>query len=462
MDNTAEPVTERSGRRHRDLTEGSIVRNLIRLSWPLIISSSLNFIGPTIDMIWVGKLGPTAIAAVGASGMIIMFITFSMQGLNIGLRALVARCIGAGDTGGAIHAVNQAFFIAGAVAVTIMALGSALMHSILTVMGISPEVIITSLPYLRIMFPVMAILLFRLVLETTMQASGDSINPMRIALFIRSFHVIICPFLVLGLWIFPKFGVKGAAMASGITESLGLAISLWVLFTGKTRIKLTLERFNPDLNTIWRIIKVGIPASVISSQRIFGQIVLLILIAPFGTLAVAAHTIWQRVESAMIPLVLGWGSASGIIAGQNLGAGKQENAARVGWTALGFGQFIIFTAGVVLLITPETVVRIFNTDPELVELTNSFLRIAAVSYLIGLSMVCVIREFLAGIGDTIPAMLFEVMNMWVVTLPLALILLRYTGLDIYGIRWAISIGTMVNGYAILAYFWMGRWKLKKL
>ena len=93
------PADERPGTYGRDWTKGSISKNLLHLSWPLVISQMLNISGPTIDMIWVGRLGTTSIAAVGAGGMIVMLTMSALMGLALGTRALIARYMGARDLG---------------------------------------------------------------------------------------------------------------------------------------------------------------------------------------------------------------------------------------------------------------------------------------------------------------------------------------------------------------------------
>lgn len=102
----------------RDWTKGSIIGNLLSLGWPMMIGGSLNMLGPTIDMIWVGKLGTAAIAGVGVSGMVVMLVNSMMMGLYQGLRAMVARFIGAGDAQGANHVTQQALVIDATYAVT--------------------------------------------------------------------------------------------------------------------------------------------------------------------------------------------------------------------------------------------------------------------------------------------------------------------------------------------------------
>jgi Na+-driven multidrug efflux pump len=96
----------------RDWTQGSIIHNLWSLSWPMIITTSLMMIGPTIDMIWVGKLGSSYIAGVGVAGMVVQMVNAMLMGLFTSLRAMISRSIGAGDEQSAINAIRQAFVIA--------------------------------------------------------------------------------------------------------------------------------------------------------------------------------------------------------------------------------------------------------------------------------------------------------------------------------------------------------------
>src|SRR3990172_10362067 len=95
----------------RDWTKGSIIGNLLSLSWPMMAGMSFEMLGPTIDMIWVGTLGGAAIAGVGVSGSIVMLVNSMMMGLYMGLRAMVARFIGAGDPGQANHVAQQAVVV---------------------------------------------------------------------------------------------------------------------------------------------------------------------------------------------------------------------------------------------------------------------------------------------------------------------------------------------------------------
>ena len=454
-------VSERPPVFERDWTQGSIIRNLLSLAWPMIISQSLNMLGPTIDMIWVGKLGSASIAGVGVAGIAVGLVMSAMTGLMMGMRAMIARFIGANDVRGANNVAMQAFAVSAAFAILLAIIGIFLAESILGLFGLEVDVIAEGAAYLRILFVCSVAMCLRIMAEGAMQASGDTQTPMRIAVLFRLFHVALCPFVIFGWWIFPRLGVSGAALTNVISQSLGLFISMWVLFTGRSRLRLTLRNFRLDPNIIWRIVKIGVPACIMGLQMSLGQFVLVGLMSPFGTDPVAAHTVCQRVELVLFMPILGMGMAAGVLAGQNLGAGRPERAERSGWLAAGLAQAFMVICCLVLLIAAERIMGIFSTEPGLVATGSTFLRIAAAGYLM-IASIIVFQYCISGAGDTLPAMLFSIMIVWGVQMPLAFFLPRITDLGVLGVRWAMVAAIFVGMIVFLAYFRTGRWKRRKV
>jgi len=433
----------------RDWTKGSIIRNLLSISWPIIISDGLNMMGPTIDMIWVGKLGAASIAGVGVGGMVVMLVMTGRMGLNMGMRAMVARFVGAGDFEGANHVAQQAFVISGAYAIVMATIGFFFAEPILSLLGLETDVVAEGAAYMRIMLVGSAAMSFRVVTQGGMQASGDVITPMKIVVLFRLFHIALCPFLVFGWWIFPPLGVSGAAVTNIFSQSLGTALGLWFLFSGRTRLRLTFKGFRLDPNIIWRIVKIGIPASIMGMERSIGRLVLMWFIVPFGTLAVAAHSLLERIDRVLFLPGMGLGLGAGVLVGQNLGADRPERAERAGWLALGLAESVMVICSVALLLWPESVIRIFNTEPGVVEIGSAFIRIEVGSFLV-MSFTAVFRHSLSGAGDTLSPMLITLLMLWVVQMPLAFFLPRVTDLGVYGVRWAIVAGNVAGAAAYAA------------
>ncbi|MFC2039128.1 MATE family efflux transporter, partial [Chloroflexota bacterium] len=384
----------------RDWTSGSVFRNLLVLSWPVMVGQSLNMLGPTVDMIWVGKLGAVAVASVGISGMVMMVVNSLVMGLFTGVRAMVSRFFGAGDTDQANHIAQQALVMGLIFSAFTALIGIFFADQILEIFGVEPDVVARGGSYLRIQLAGMITMSLTIMAQTIMQASGDTVTPMKIAVIFRVFHIVLCPFLIFGWWIFPRMEVDGAAVTSVISQGLGGAIGLWVLFYGRTRIRLTMKKFSLDWNIIWRLVKIGIPSSISSAHRMFINLMLVWFISPFGTVAVAAHSLVQRVDTFVQTPCGALGQSAGVLAGQNLGAGQPDRAARTGWMAVGlFTGFMAFLA-VGMWFWAENIVYIFSTDPALVDMTASFLRIQIAGYMM-FGVAIILSLCVEGVGDTL-------------------------------------------------------------
>ncbi|MFC1953823.1 MATE family efflux transporter, partial [Chloroflexota bacterium] len=366
---------------NRDWTQGSIVHNLWSLAWPMMLSNSFNMLGPTIDMIWVGKLGAASIAGVGISGMVVMLMNSARMGLDMGMRAMIARAIGADNEIEANHILQQTVFISGSFSTLMAAIGIFLAEPILIMTGVDPRVVSEGADYMQIMFIGSIFMSFRMMTEGAMQASGDTMTPMKIIGISRLFHIVLCPFLVFGLWIFPRMGVSGAAMTNVISQSLGMTLGMWVLFMGKSRLRPTLRNFHLDRQTIWRIVKIAIPASISGMQRTLANLVVMGFVVPFGTFALAAHTLCQRIEMLVFMPLMAMGMSAGVLAGQNLGADKPKRAEKSGWGALGLVESFLLIVALVIWLWAENIVSLFTTVPGVVEVTRAFLMIAIVGYL---------------------------------------------------------------------------------
>jgi putative MATE family efflux protein len=432
----------------RDWTKGSITGNLASLAWPVIVSSTVMTMGPIVDTIWIGKLGSAAVAGVGVATIVVMLVNSLIMGLFTGLRALVARFVGAGETARANHVAQQGLVIGMAFSLTVAAIGNFLAETILKLWNLQPDVVAIGGAYMRIALVGIFTMSFGMMAQNTMQASGDTRTPMIISISTRLFHIAFCPFLVFGWWVFPELGVRGL-------------IGLWVLFNGQTRLRLTLKNFGLDWDIIWRMVKIGIPASINGLHTNLGNVVYMWFISPFGTLAVAGHHIVARLDMFVVMPGMGLGMAAGILAAQNLGAGQLQRSEKTVWTAVSWlaGFMVILT--VVVYVWAENIVRIFNNEPEMVDIAMKFLRIQAASYLCnGLAMI--IMNVLNNVGDTLRAMIIDMTNLWIVRILLAFLLPRITTLGVYGVRWAIVADALSSAIMFIIYLRIGNWKRKKV
>jgi putative MATE family efflux protein len=454
-------LSVRGGAAKRDWTKGSILGNLWSLSWPMLISNTINTLGPTVDMIWVGKLGSNDIAAVGVSGLTVQVANSLIFGLFTGTTAMIARFIGAKDEEQANKVAQQAFVIAAAFSILMAVIGGFLAEPILRLLGVADNVIAEGAAYMRIQFVGMVTMSALQVAQNIMQASGDTRTPLKISIGFRAFHLLLCPSLIFGWWLFPELGVRGAALSNVIAQGIGASIAIWLLFNGHTRLALTFKNFSFNRNLIWRTVKIGIPASITSTERNFAGLVLVSFITPFGTLAVAAHALSQRVDQIVQVMANGLGTPAGILAGQNMGAGQPERAEKTGWTAVVLSTCVAAVVCIFIWFFSEPILRIFTQDPELLAIGTSFLKIQIVTYMVWGSVIAM-TQVLNGVGDTLIPMITNFITGWGIQMTLAYFLPGMAGLGIYGVRWAIVSGIAGRALIFPIYFKFGRWKHKKI
>ena len=202
--------------------------------------------------------------------------------------------------------------------------------------GVDAGVVAEGAAYMRIQLIGMISMSLQMMSQSIMQASGDAVTPMKIGVGGRLLHIVLCPFLVFGWWIFPDMGVSGAAMTGVISQGLAGLLGLWFLYTGRTRLTLTFKNFRFDGSMIWRIVKIGLPGSINGMGRTASTLLLTVFIVPFGTYAIAAQSLMERLDRFIQMPAMAMGQTAGVLAGQNLGAGHPNAQRRPHGSRYGF------------------------------------------------------------------------------------------------------------------------------
>ena len=165
----------------RDLTAGSVPRNLVFLAWPMIGSSSFRVVEMLADLFWAGLgFGTAAIAGVGTAQMWVQIIMGSRRGLDIAVRAMVSRAVGATNLPLANHVALQGLTFSAAVSWAIALIGILLTPQLMGLVGVGDDVVAEATMYMRIQFVALAIAAMTQICLAIFQASGDSLTPFRI------------------------------------------------------------------------------------------------------------------------------------------------------------------------------------------------------------------------------------------------------------------------------------------
>jgi putative MATE family efflux protein len=450
------------------LTSGSIGWSIWRLAAPMVIGQILAVALNLVDLFWVGCIEAeedTAVAAVGVAGQAMFVVLTAVSGAATGAGAIVARHVGRGERARAGHAAAQSMILALVGSAVLAALGLLFSDAVFVLLKTPPAVVPQAAVYFRVMMLGAVMMFFLLLTSSILQAAGDAKTPLLAACVAMGVNAALDPFLIFGIWVFPRLGVAGAAWATIASRAVGLAMLAYVMAKRKHG-PFTIRRsdFVPHGGEMWRVIKVGFPSSVEMGLRTWGGIILYRIVNPFGGDVMAAYTVGRRLTTMALIPGFGLGRASGALVGQNLGAGKPARSERSAWTVVAVYVAFMAVLGAVYFVFAPALVGVFVRSTTAAREGTRLLRIVSCGYIfqaVGL----ILARSLHGAGDTVGPMAITGMALFGVQLPLAWLLSRGLGprsLGPTGI-WIGIVGVAVVGAALTTLrFKLGRWKTKKV
>lgn len=446
------------GRAESRRAKAEFTRQVLRLAWPVVAEQLMQTLTQMIDMIMVGRLGASAVAAVGLANQPLNIAQGVFMGLGVGATALVARFMGAGDRKSAEDVAAQSITIAAILSTIVAIVAFWLADGIVVFMGAEPDVVGLGTSYLRYVIPGLAVLMVNVAMGAAVRGAGDTRTPMVANMIINVVNTFGNWLLIYGNMGFPAMGVDGAALATTLSRIAGTAFLFVAMLTGKTPIRLVpskLLRFHTGLIT--RIVNIGLPAAgervLLSSALTF----YVKIVATLGTVAYAAHSISINVESLSYMPGFGFAVAATTMVGQNLGAKRPDLAEKYGWEALRIGVWTAAIGGVVLFLFPAALMRLYVDDPQIIHYGTITLRIMAfgqVPMIAGWVMAGALR----GAGDTKAMLYLTGFCVWGIRLVSAYVFVNYLDLGLFGAWLAMLFDQTVRGVVATLRFKSGRWK----
>ena len=443
-----------------DLTQGSLLRPLLKLAVPITCGYILQDAFNIVDMIFVGRLGPAAIAAVGYSGNLLRLVGIFSLGISTGAGIMVAQYLGARNHAQASYVSMQAILLAFFFSVGISIVGYPLAEFGLRVIRTTEQdVLQLGTTYMHIILVGISTMFLSMTLGSIFRAGGDAVTPMIVLIFSTLINIGLDPLLIFGLWHFPKLGVAGSAYATLIGRGVGVVILLVLCFSGRAPISLRNVQFRTDLVEMLDILRLGIYSSMQGFWRHFTRLGFLWVINPYGKFAGAAYIICMRLRILVMNPGFGIANAVAPVVGQNVGAdqiGRAEETARMGNI---IGTSLMAGIGALFLIFPSIFLRIFTDDLGVIEIGSDFLQWLSPTFgFIAFSLV--LGKALNGAGDTFSPMMITLAAQLGVGLVLVILLSHYIGLK--GVWIGIALSNVVQGGAMWLWYRTGRWKTKKV
>ncbi|MDQ1589466.1 MAG: hypothetical protein QOG71_93 [Pyrinomonadaceae bacterium] len=445
----------------QDFTEGGIGRAIVLLSVPMILEMMMESLFGIVNVFYVARLGAESIATVGLTESMLTIVFGIAIGLSMATTATVARRTGERDPEGAAVAAVQSIIIGVLTSLPLAVAGLMFAPTLLRLMGAEAGVIHTGSNYAAIILGGNVCILLLFLINAIFRGAGDAATAMRSLWIANLVNIALDPCFIFGLGPFPELGVTGSAIATTIGRGTGVAFQLWVLLSGRSRIKVRRTHLRLDVPVMSKLLRISVGGMFQFLVATASWLGLTRIIAIFGSSALAGYTLSLRILIfAMLP---SWGmsNAAATLVGQNLGAGKPERAERsVMIAGLSNVVFLAIVASVFVIFT-ERIIGIFTTDASVIAYGVSSLRIISYGFIFyGFGMVMV--QAFNGAGDTFTPTVINLFCYWLFQIPLAYSLAIHLGFGARGVFMAIPIAETLLTVLAIIYFRRGRWKVMKV
>ena len=430
---------------------------------PLMASNILQSLSGTINNIFLGQMiGVKALAAASAFFPVLFLLMSFVIGLASGSTVLIGQAWGARNTekvkAVAGTTLTSTFFLGFVVAI----IGLLFTQQIMSVLGAPPDIIEQSTAYGRIILVGMPGFFVYLIATSILRGVGDTVTPLVCLVLSTIVGVIVTPALIQGWWGLPQLGLMSAAVAFIAGFLIVLVFLMIYLRVRKHPLApdaALLRHLNIDFGLLGTILRLGVPAGVQMIVASVAAVVIVGIVNRFGSNATAAYGAVNQVLSYVQFPAMSIAIAGSIFGAQAIGAGQADQLRRITRTALVMNLIITGALILVAYIFSESIVRLFITEEDVVELTERLLHIVLWSVLL-FGFGSVLSGIMRSSGDVLIPMLLSLGAIILVETPLALYL-SSTPLGLPGIwmAYATSFTTVLVLQA--AYYWFF-WKNKPI
>ncbi|MFB6196341.1 MAG: MATE family efflux transporter [Haloplanus sp.] len=452
--------------RRAAIVEGSIPRTLVGLALPLVAQNVVRVAQQVIDTFWLGRLGETAVAAVGLTIPVLGVLFALLVTPFVGTQILVSQRVGADDGAGARRMVVHGVVVAAAVGAVLgggVYLGAG---PIVTLVGAGPDVAPPAALYLGTVALGLPLAGVSDAFEAGFVGRGDSRASLWINVATVAVNVVLDPIFIFGVGPIPAMAVRGAALATVAGYAAGLLLAV-ALAVGP---RMDLSRRHVTLSTadFRDLFAVGAP---ITGRQVVSQSVRVLLVGIVavagGAAGLAAYTVGARVASVAVLPSRGLGQAAQSMVGQNVGASHPERAARTTRVGVGIAVGALALLGAVQWIVPGPLARAFvpGLSGDGFALTVDYLRILAYGYP-AIGAVDLLLSGFNGTGRTRTSFVADLLKYWGVRLPVAALALPATAsvsvlgvavapglaLGMPAVFWAVTGSNVVAAVAVGAYY----------
>lgn len=434
------------------------LRTMGKLAIPLVLAALLQNTYQLVDALWLGRLGTQAMAAVAVSMPVSAVLIAFGGGLAVAGSTLVAQFVGQGRPDLIRSAAVQGLLLSFGLSVAIGLAGMAAAPFAIRLLGADAAIAPDATRFLQVTMAGVVFTFNVAVAQAVLRGRSLVRDALTIVAATVALNAVLAPVMIFGLLGAPALGVMGAAWSTLVAQGAAAAASTALLFHDRHGVGLRLADFRLDHALARRFLRIGGPASVEQSVSQLNFVLMTVLVAHFGEMALATYGIGIRILIFAAVPSMGISLSTAVLVGSAIGAGRGEQAsasallgARVGFVAGALEGLLIFLAAAPIAQT------FAPGQPALQAEVATYLHIAAFTYA-AMAYNGGMAGAYRGAGSTRTAMLLIMTQSWLVQLPTAYLLSRHTALAAHGIWFSTPIANNMTLAITTIIFLRGAWK----
>ena len=403
----------------QDLTTGSITRHLLKTMSFMLLMMVFQTLYVLIDLYWVGRLGTSAVAAVGIAGNLMFMVLALTQMLAVGTTTVIAHAMGRRDAAATRLGFNQSLSLSFVCGALFLGVALALRTRYASGQSADAETATQAAQYLLWFIPAMALQFPLVAMSAALRGTGNFKLGVAVGIVTIVINMLAAPVLIFGWLGAPAMGISGAAVASLIALIVGNA---WIAlhFRGDAVLAFDRTQWHPRVAEWKRMLAIGLPAGFDFAMMAVYLFIVYAITKPFGAVAQAGFGIGMRIMQAGFMPVVALGMAVAPIAGQNYGArlaDRVRHTFRDG-AMLAMAMMLLFL--VLCQVAPAGLIRIFTADREAIAIGAEYLRIVSWSFLAA-GVVFVTGSMFQAMGNTLPSIATSLVRIVVVAIPVMML-----------------------------------------
>ena len=421
----------------------NVLKLLITMALPMVISMLVNSLYNIVDSFFVAQISEDAMTAISLVFPMQNFINSVMIGFGIGINSVISFYMGAQDKAQADKAASQGILLATIHGIVMTAGCIMLIKPFLCMFTNDSSIVELGLQNSYIAFAFSTILAWQLVFEKTFQAVGRMTASMTAMLGGCITNIVLDPMLIFGIGIFPALGIRGAAIATGIGQTVSLLVYVIIYILRPMPVRFTRKCMKPEKTLCLKMYSVGIPASLNMALPSLLISALNVILAAFSQTYVFVLGVYYKLQTFLYLPANGVVQGMRPLIGYNYGAGEHKRVKKI-YSAATIIVLIIMCAGTAICLgIPDKLIGLFTTNANTISAGAKALRIISAGFIVS-SVSVTASGALEGLGKGLPSLVISVFRYVVIIIPVAFILSRIY--EVNGVWWSFGVTELVTAF----------------